>query len=500
VLTRYRFVCEAGPVSVSESVPHVVVVGGGISGLAAALAVIRHASGPVQVTVLEGSATVGGKLALHEVGGVVLDSGAESMLARRPEGVRLARAVGLGPDLVHPAVSGACVWTRGHLRPLPAGQLMGLPGDLRALAASRVLSLRGLARIPLDHLLPRTRVSHDVSVGAYVSGRLGREVVDRLVEPLLGGVYAGHADELSLDATVPQLSGAVRVERSLLEAVRQILGSSVPRPSTWQPAEAAPVFASVRGGLGRLPAAVAVHLRSAGATVRTGVTVRQLRRTPDGWRLVVGSTRNPEVVLADAVILAVPAAPAARLLAAVARPAADVLGTVEYASVALVTCAFRAADVAGRLHGTGFLVPPVDGRFVKAATYASTKWGWLADSAPELALVRTSVGRHHEVADLQRDDVDLADLALADLCAATGIAASPVDVAVTRWGGALPQYSVGHLDKVAGVRRGVAALPGLAVCGAAYDGVGVPACIGSGEAAATRVLAAVDQRRQWRHG
>ena len=488
--------------SVSEQVPHVVVVGGGIAGLSAALAVQQQAKGPVRVTVLEAAPAVGGKLALQEVAGVLVDSGAESMLARRPEGLGLARAVGLGPDLVHPAVLGASLWTRGHLRPLPGGQLMGLPGDLRALAGSRVLSLRGLARIPLDHLLPRTRVLRDTSVGSYVGARLGREVVDRLVEPLLGGVYAGHADELSLDATLPQLSGAVRVERSLLEAVRQILGSNVPGrpdPST-QAADVAPVFASVRGGLGRLPAQVAARLTAGGATVRTGATVRALRRTPDGWRLVVGPTRDAEVVLADAVVLAVPAASAARLLSTVARPAADVLSTVEYASVGLVTFAFAASDVADRLHGTGFLVPPVDGRFLKAATYSSNKWGWLAKRAPDLALVRTSVGRHHEVSDLQRDDADLAALALADLGAATGIVSKPVDVAVTRWGGALPQYAVGHLDKVTGVHRAVHELPGLALCGAAYDGVGVPACIGSGQAAATRVLATLAQGRQWRHG
>ena len=487
--------------SVSEPVPHVVVVGGGIAGLAAALAVQQRATGPVTVTVLEASPVVGGKLALHEVAGVVLDSGAESMLARRPEGTGLARAVGLGPDLVHPAVAGAGVWTRGHLRPLPTGQLMGLPADLRALAATRVLSLRGLARIPLDHLLPRTRVLRDTSVGAYVGARLGREVVDRLVEPLLGGVYAGHADELSLDATLPQLSGAVRVERSLLEAVRQILGPTGRQPDAPAPAaDLAAVFASVRGGLGRLPGQVAATLTAGGATVRTGATVRALRRTPDGWRLVVGPTRDAEVILADAVVLAVPAAPAARLLSTVARPAADVLATIEYASVGLVTFAFHTRDVSDRLHGTGFLVPPVDGRVLKAATYSSNKWGWLAEQAPELALVRTSVGRHHEVSDLQRDDADLQGLALADLHAATGTTATPVDVAVTRWAGALPQYAVGHLDKVAAVQKATHELPGLALCGAAYDGVGVPACIGSGQTAATRVFATLARGRQWRHG
>jgi protoporphyrinogen/coproporphyrinogen III oxidase len=473
--------------------PRVVVVGGGIAGLAAAAALNRRAPGALRVTVLEGSSSVGGKLALLEVAGVTTDAGAESMLFRRPEGVALAQAAGLGEDIVHPARSGAAVWTRGRLRALPAGQLMGVPGDLRALAASQIVSARGLARIPLDHVLPRTRVTHDVSIGQYVAARLGREVVDRLVEPLLGGVYAGHADELSLDATLPQLAGAVRVQHSLLDAVAEALGpppSGVPRP----------VFASLRGGLGRLPAAVADLLTADGVEVRTGATVRELRRSPGGWRLVVGATREPEVLFADAVILALPASPAGRLLHQVSPSAAHDLGSIDYASVGLVTFAFRSTDLAGRLAGTGFLVPPVDGKVIKAATYSSLKWGWLEQAAEDVTLVRTSVGRHREVADLQRDDADLAAVALDDLRAAARIEARPIELAVTRWGGALPQYSVGHLERVARIRRAVSELPALAVAGAAYDGVGVPACIGSGASAAALVLDALAERRQWSHG
>jgi oxygen-dependent protoporphyrinogen oxidase len=256
--------------------PHVVVVGGGIAGLAAALALLERSSEPIDVTVLEGSDRLGGKLALTEVAGIAVDAGAESLLARRPEALGLVHDVGLGEDVVHPATAGASVWSRGTMRPLPAGQLMGIPGDLRSLAASGVLSLGGLARIPLDHLLARTPVSGDVSLGGFVARRLGREVVERLVEPMLGGVYAGHADELSLDATLPQLAGAVRVERSLLRAVGELLGSSgagavagaagagVAGPLGEPPGQVRPVFAGISGGVGRLPAAVARACERAG--------------------------------------------------------------------------------------------------------------------------------------------------------------------------------------------------------------------------------------------
>jgi len=473
--------------------PHVVVVGGGISGVAAAWWLRQRSGGSVRVTVIEAGDAVGGKLRVSEVAGLPVDEGAESMQLRRPEAVTLARAVGLAHEIVHPAVQGASVWSRGSLRPLPRGQLMGIPGDLRALAASGILGVPGLARIPLDHLLPRTPVSGDVSLGRYVAARLGREVVDRLVEPVLGGVYAGHADEISLDAAVPQLSGAVRVDRSLLRGVQQVLGAAGVATAAGRP----PTFASIRGGLGRLPAAVAL---ASGAHVRTGTTVRGLRRAPGGWRLVLGPARAPEIMHADAVVLAVPAAAAARLLRDVTPSAAGDLDAIEYASVAVVTLAFPRAAVEHRLSGTGFLVPPVEGRFVKAATYTSVKWGWLAAADPDVVVVRLSVGRHREEHDLQRDDEELVWLATSDLEAATDIRDAPLDARVTRWGGSLPQYTVGHLDRVARIRRAVAAETGLAVCGAAFDGIGVPACIASADAAVGRVLRDVAEQPEWGHG
>jgi len=479
------------------SEPHVVVVGAGIAGLAAAYR-LHEAAPACRVTVLEGSPSVGGKLALGEVGGLAVDVGAEQLLLRRPDALELVHAVGLGGEVVHPAATGAGVLARGRLRRLPPGQLMGIPTDLRGLAASGIVSLPGLARVPLDRLLPRTAVTDDVAIGRYVAARLGREVVDRLVEPLLGGVYAGHADELSLDAALPQLSGAVRVERSLLRGASQVLGST-------SPSQARPVFGSVRGGLGRLPGAI---VRAGGLRVRTSAMVRELRRTPDGWRLVVGSARDPEAVRADAVVLAVPGAPAARLLQPVAPEAALELGTIEYASVAVVTLALPLASLRGRLRGTGFLVPPVEGRTIKAATYASSKWSWLGEAGSAagdpsrggVAVVRASVGRHREVGDLQHSDDELVRLAVDDLVNILGTPLHPVDALVTRWGGGLPQYTVGHLERVARIRRSVAEHPGLAVCGAAYDGLGVPACVASARAAVDRVLLGLSARKEARHG
>jgi oxygen-dependent protoporphyrinogen oxidase len=386
---------------------------------------------------------------------VTVDVGAEAMLNRRPEGVDLARSLGL--PIEHPTLASSRIWTRGELRPLPRS-LMGVPLDDPA--PSGILSEQGLARF---RAAVRRSVQDDVSVGDLVDEVYGPEVTDRLVEPLLGGVYAGHARLLSVRATVPQLATLAA-------------GGAVPTPTA-----GVPVFAGIAGGMGRLPELLAATL-----PVRTDATVRELRCTDAGWALTVGPTTATEEITADAVVLAVPAAPAARLLAGVAPAAATELGAIEYASMAVVTFAFRESSVPelASTDSSGFLVAPVDGRRIKASTFSFAKWGWVRAAGGGLLLLRTSLGRHGEEATLQATDDELVAWSLADLRDAVGPLADPVDTHVQRWGGGLPQYAVGHLDRVARIRAAVAAVPGLAVCGAAYDGVGIPAVIGSAHRAA----------------
>ncbi|MFI5975222.1 protoporphyrinogen oxidase [Streptomyces sp. NPDC051452] len=467
---------------------HVVVIGAGIAGLAAAHRLLTLGA---RVTVLEASERVGGKLLPGEIAGVRVDLGAESMLARRPEAVALAREVGLGERLQPPATASASLWTRGALRPMPKGHVMGVPGTAAALTG--VLSDEGLARIERDADLPRTEVGDDVAVGEYVAARLGREVVDRLVEPLLGGVYAGDAYRISMRSAVPQLFRAARAHASLTEAVRRIQAQADAARQT------GPVFMGIEGGVGRLPLAVADSVRARGGEILTGTPVRELRRdtapeadTAPGahaarpastWRVVAGD----RVLRADAVVLAVPARAAADLLRAESPEAAADLAAVEYASMALVTLAYRRAEL-DLPEGSGFLVPPVDGRTIKASTFASRKWGWIAEEDPDVVVLRTSVGRHGEEEILQRDDAGLVEVSRRDLSDAVGLNAAPLATRVTRWTDGLPQYPVGHYARVARIREHVAKLPGLAVCGAQYDGVGIPACVASANAAADQLL------------
>ncbi|KQV76765.1 protoporphyrinogen oxidase [Aeromicrobium sp. Root344] len=433
----------------------VAVVGGGMSGLAAAYELV---AGGAEVVVLEGSGRLGGKLKLGSVGDLTLDLGAESMLARRPEALDLVHAVGLDERVVNPRTITASIWTHGALRAMPPS-VMGIPADVDALTAS------GIATVD-PQVVPVP--DEDVSVASFVTERLGRDVLDRLVEPLLGGVYAGHTDALSLRATTPQIAA---------------LGPDLLAGATTARAAASatgPVFAGLVGGVGQLPAAVAA---TSGIDVRLDATVRAITRTSDGWRLSVGPTTDVEHLDVHAVVVAAPAPAAARLIADDAPDAAFALAAIEYASMAIVTYVF---DEPPAFDGSGFLVPPVDHTFIKAATVSSNKWEWVADSGR--TVIRASVGRAGEATLLQHDDGDIAARALADLRTAFGSLPDPVDQVVQRWGGGLPQYDVGHLDRVAIVERSIAAVRGLEVCGAAYNGVGIPAVIASGRAAARRIL------------
>lgn len=457
----------------------VVVVGAGIAGLTAAHDLVAAGH---EVLVLEAGDAVGGKLRGADVAGVRVDVGAEAMLHRRPEGTALARELGL--PIEHPTAASSRIWTRGALRPLPRS-LMGVPIDLDQLAASGVLSAEGLERVRREPGLPVETLDGDVSVGDLVDRRLGAEVTDRLVEPLLGGVYAGRARELSVRAAVPQLV-ALAERGSLLEQA-----AAVPRSDE-------PVFAGIPGGMWRLPASLAERL-----SVRLGARVARVAPVVEQPDPLGGGVQTPAaaaptyvvtladggVVEADAVVLATPAAPTARLLADLAPAAAAALAAVESASVVVVTFALRASEVPLDGSASGFLVPPVDDRRIKAATFSFAKWDWVRRTGGDLVLLRTSLGRHGDDVARQWSDDELVAASLADLAEAAGVTATPVDVHVQRWLDGLPQYAVGHLDRVARVREVVARLPRLAVCGAAYDGVGIPAVIASAHRAAAEVAA-----------
>ncbi len=444
----------------------VVVIGGGLTGLAAAW----HLRERADVVLFEASDRVGGEIATVEVAGRTMDVGADAFLARQPEAERLARRLGFGDeDLVAPASSRVHLWTRGRLRPLPEGTVLGAPSDLVALARSGALSPAGVLRAATEPLWPRRHVTGDRSVADLVGERFGREVVDRLVEPLLGGVYAGRADRLSAAATAPAVWEAAAQHRSLLRGLRRERGAATDG--------AGPVFLTLRGGLGRLVERLAEPL---GARVRTGVRVTNVRHD-SGWSV---ATADGDV-RADHVIVTVPAPAAAGLIRGTSPEAARELAGIRYASVAVVVLVYDARAARAVPAGSGMLVPRTEGRLVKAATWTSRKWPHHADR--DHFVLRASVGRIDHPPPL--DDDTLADRVDAELRSATGIGAPALERRVVRWDDALPQYDVGHLARVDRIRAALAAVPpGLHVGGAALDGVGLTARAREAERLAAAVV------------
>jgi oxygen-dependent protoporphyrinogen oxidase len=479
----------------------VAVVGGGIAGLAAAHRLIG-ANPDLQVIVLEASPQVGGKLRRVRVGGAWVDVGAEAMLARRPEGIGLARSAGLGAELIYPLTTSALLRNRGHNVALPGRTLLGIPAEPDWLTdvlevASRQLIDTEPARGPYPPL------ASDISVGALVRQRFGDEVVDRLLDPLLGGVYAGRADDISLEMAIPALAARLRSDGgSLLDATRALVGPALLDPAPAGPAVAnAPVFASVAGGLARLPETLAADPR---LSVRTSCTVRSVQRAGASFELHLGSAANgphrgnPGLLVADAVIVAAPAGKAGAMLTDMVPAAVPELASIRAASVAIVSLAFGARHAfrsaegftdSGMLPaGSGLLIPALEGMAVKAMTFSSQKWpGVGAESG--VMLLRGSFGRAGDQRDLQRSDSDLIALLRRALADTVALSAEPVAAHVQRWGGGLPQYPPGHQQRVQRIRSAIDAVPGLAVCGASYDGVGIPACIASANNATARVLA-----------
>jgi len=466
---------------------HVAVVGGGIAGLAAALKLNDALGDGVTLTIIEQSDRLGGKLRSEMINGRCIETGAETFLAREADdpvgapsaAVALARRVGLGTALVNPRTTSAALFAAGELRPMPAGTLMGVPADVSSWPGVGGAALASDA--DRDEGRPVLAASEDVSVGALVRRRLGDSIVDDLVDPLLGGVYAGRADDLSIAVTMPGLAASCRTENTLQAAVRTTLGRRAPSGPDDSPAAA---FATVEGGLSRLVAAIDKAMPS--ACVVVGNPVRVIAPSNDGWRVIHGSTRDAQALQVDGVVLAVPAHPAARLLAPFAATPADAVDALDYASIALVTLVLpaQALDGTSLEDRSGALIPAASGHAIKAITVFSTKW---ADQPDGAVVLRASLGRYGEEHVLQIPDGALMDLAQADLAKVLGRPLpAPLSATVKRWGGALPQYAPGHLDRVALARRELP--PTIALAGAAYDGVGIPACIKSGHRAAEQLI------------
>lgn len=462
----------------------VVVVGGGITGLTAAHELLRTQPG-LELVVLEAAARPGGKIAGGPVGPLVVDAGPDGFLARRPEVADLARELGLDDELVRPAAARPRVWYQGALHDLPAPSVLGVPLDPDALAATGLVGPDAVARLRAELTADHPPLIGDASVGEVLRPRLGDEIVDVIVDPLLGGINAGSADELSLEAGAPALAEAAHRGGSLVRHLAATAGEAAARPG--------PVFMGLRGGMTRLVDALVSEL---GSRLRTGVAAENVARRGSAW---VVTTSAGEGLEADAVIVTTPAPVTARLFAPVAPDVAHHFSAIEVADVAFVTLVWRRDHVVHPLDGSGFLVargacasaqpgPDDEPLLTTACSWTSSKWGHVGDG--EHVAMRVAVGRTDDRRWLDLDDDTLIAHLVAEVDATVGVTGPPVAVRVTRWMGSLPQYRPGHLERAREIDELLAAEhPGLVVAGAACHGLGLPACVAQGRHAAARVLA-----------
>ncbi len=469
---------------------HVTVVGGGITGLVAAL---RLDQAGIDVTLIE-PGRLGGKLQTSIVAGRPIDESADNFLLRVPWGAALCHDLELDGELTSPSQRTAHVWTDGTRHFLPQGHLLGIPTDLDALAACGLMSPEGLARVAQDLELPADPADpfvagDDVAIGPYLRRRLGDEIVDHLIDPLVGGINAGDTADLSLAAVVPQLDAAARSgDPSVIRSCQaQKAASTVPAE--------APIFATPVGGMARIVDAILGLIPA--VDIRQGVAAEGIELVggeggaPTGARVALS---DGSVVETEAVVVACQAFAAAPLLAGIAPDVAATLAAIDCASVSMATVVLAAADVAAPLDASGCLVPRDQGTLMTAVSYGTSKWAHWRDPERDDVILRASAGRSNDHRHLDLDEADLTEAMLRDLDRVLGLRGAPTEVRVGRWERSLPQYAPGHLDRVAAMEAALDGLP-IVLAGAAYRGLGVPACINQGEQAAARLGATWPTRR-----
>jgi len=482
-----------------ETLPtRVVIVGGGIAGLAAAYRLNRAAPG-IAVTLIESGSRLGGKIVTERMGGFVVEGGPDSFLSYKPRGIGLCRELGLADRLqgTNEQAHRSFVMRGGNLYELPEGLTGLIPSRFGPMLRTGLISPLGKLRMGLDYFLPPRSQDGDEALATFVTRRLGREVYERLVEPLLGGIYAGDGEQLSLMATFPQLRRAELEHGGLIKGVLAAMRSPTQRhPDFGQTVDSSgsnssptkgSAFVTLRAGLGEM--VETLEARSGGVEVWLGTRVVRVCKgsketPPDGGYTL--TLESGERLHAAALLLATPAYVTADLVADLDPGMADTLRNIPYSSTATVSVAYPLADIPRRLGGYGYIVPRAEGRAVLACTWTSSKF---PHRAPEgFALIRAFIGRTGQEGVLDWTGENLLGLVRSELRDILGISAPPIFHRIFRWPRSMPQYTLGHLDRLAVIEERLAAHSGLFVAGSAYRGIGIPDCIQSGEVAAERIL------------
>ncbi len=468
----------------------VAVIGGGISGLSTAYALHERAAAAgiqIRCTVVDAVPSWGGKIVTHRVGDLVTEAGPDSFLSQKTAAIELCAKLGLTDQLINTNETSkrACVFSQGRLRELPEGLVVISPNQLGPFLRSGLLSWAGLVRMGLDLAMPVKRSSIDESLASFFRRRMGRQAFERMLEPLMAGIYAGDAEQMSVQATFPRF---VELEQQYGSVIR---GMMTVRKTGLSAASAGPkrtMFVTLKNGLSDLVDALVRRLTEEGVTLRSGTVVDALRvrsHQPGRWMYDV-ILNDGSALSVDSLVLATPAYVSAELVRPLTPIAGGLLEMIPYASTATIAMAYPRAAVAGAAEGFGFVVPRAEGRDLIAATWTSLKWPHRAPA--DQLLVRCYVGGVGREAILQLDDRALVARVREELASMCGVTAEPNYVEVNRWMKAMPQYTLGHLDRLNQIEAALSRYGGLVLTGAGYRGVGIPDCIRDGAVAADRVV------------
>jgi protoporphyrinogen/coproporphyrinogen III oxidase len=473
----------------------IVIVGGGIAGLAAAYSVHKQADFPVDITLLEQAAYWGGKIITERVegntpaGAFVVEGGPDTFVITKPWAVRLCKELGIAERLkgTNPETRATYILKNDRLHELPGGLTMMIPTEFGPMIRTGLLSWPAKARMGLDFILPPTTDNGDETLGTFVTRRLGRAAYENLIEPLMSGIYAGDGDQLSLLSTFPFLRDLERQHGGLVRgalALRKERQSKAQGNGKGQPKnQSRSIFLTPEDGLGELVQTLVTHLEQAGVNLHLNTAVLEVSPSASGYSLQLS---NGDRLLADGLVLATPSFTSAELVAGFAPGLAAELRPIEYVSTATVTLAYRESDLPRPLDGYGYVIPRREGRQALACTWTSTKFPHRAPGG--FALLRVFIGRAGQENEISWDEASLLEIARQELHLTLGIQAQPLFDRIYLWEKAMPQYALGHQGRLERIQEQLSSYPGLSLAGNAYQGIGIPDCIHSGELAAGKIL------------
>ncbi len=473
---------------VLDDTSEVIIIGGGISGLSTCYFVqklAKTAGKKVRVTLIEEGSRLGGKVLTDRIDGFIIEAGPDSFFTQKRWAQDLCVELGLSDKLVGPdsAARGTYILNHGKLSKLPEGAETGMPTKLMPFLRSNLLSPIGKLRAMMDLVIPKRKETGDESVGDFVSRRFGKEFLQKIAEPLFAGIFAGDANQLSVKAVLPRLTELESVNGSLIRGVMRA------RKKTSKAASASPSpsFLTLKRGLGAITENIASQLGDSKVLLNSKVTNLRLNESS----FVVGLESGTKLA-ADVVVLATPAYVTAELVRDINQQAADLLVTIPYSSTATVSLAYKTDELGVKLGGSGFLVPREEGEIITGCTWSSSKWP--ENAPPGTVLLRCYVGWAGHDGFLQLDDASLIEQVRDFLRRIVGISAEPILVRVYRWKLALPQYTVGHLERMAKLKESLGNVNGLLISGSAYRGIGIPDCIHEGALAAEQVVKVLSEK------